>query len=606
MKNFLKNISAVTLAAVMAAGATGCSDYLEVTDESSVSPDNFPTNMEHVDLLLNSAYAGGHGYGLYGFYWFPQIMYLLDKTHDTYGDYDSRTMLLANDASTSCTKLREAYASIMNWIQYSNAAIQACDAYEPQAAENELDELHFRKGQALFLRGLAYWHAQIFFELESKSDALGFPIIDRVPESVDQMSPSRASVKDTWDFTISTFSEAAELLKGHNSDKTRATEWAAKAMLAKSLMQARRQQDAVAVLEDIIQHSGASLLDFDTYSKSFFADEAHEFNKETLYEIDMTRNEKQEGPWGGFTTGSGMQLVMAPWYATMDLRWKKAPEPGQEFATQNNGGWGNNFVHDKSVLRFGYPLEIPPIRVLNTAYNNRQPMSVDNYPWILDPAYALRSQAVRDNKECDPRLFIAAGQPYFDKMKDPRGRPTWYDRSPEAGDLGYTAHYYFSPRKFTNLDGTELQIGSSNPANIPIVRLADIYLLYAEAMAKSNPATALEYVNKVHRRAYGYSPEGTSPVDYASLTAPTAAARNNPADALANDVIKYERWAELFAEGQWWYDIRRWEILENEIKVYGKTRYGTLVYQGERAYSQPIPQSEIDAYNGGLKQNYNY
>lgn len=605
MTRLIKKLAAGALATVLTLGATGCSDFLDVTDESSVSPDNFPTNMNHVDLLLNSAYAGGHGYGLYAFYWFPQIMYMLDKTHDCYGDYDSRSQLLANDGSTSCTKLREAYASIMNWIQYSNAAIQACDSYAPQAAENEIALLNRRKGEALFLRGLAYWHSQIFFELESKTDGLGFPIISTVPESIEQMSPQRAGVKETWDFTIATFREAAELLKGNNSDKTRATEWAAKAMLAKSLMQARRSQEAIPVLEDIIRNSGATLLDFDTYSKSFFADEAYEFNRETLYEIDMTNNPKQDGPWGGFTTGSGMQLVMAPWYCSMDLRWK-APAPGNEFATQNNGGWGNNFVHDGNVRRFGFPLEIPSIRVLNTDYNSRASMSVDNYPWILDPAYAARSRQVRENKECDPRLFIAAGQPYFDTMKDPRGRDTWYDRSPEAGDLGYTAHYYFSPRKFTNLQGTELQINSSNPANIPIVRLADIYLLYAEAVAATDPATALEYINKVHRRAYGYSPEGVSPVDYASLTAPTMAARNNPQDLLANSPLRYERWAELFAEGQWWYDIRRWEILENEMKVYKTTRYGTLTYHGERAYAQPIPKSEIEAYNGNLQQNYNY
>lgn len=606
MKRIIKSISILSCAAMLSASLTGCSDYLDVTDETAVSPDNFPTNMEHVDLLLNAAYAGGHGYGLYGFYWFPQIMYLLDKTHDLYGDYDSRTMLLANDGSTSCTKLREAYASIMNWIQYSNAAIQACDAYEPNAAETELAELRYRRGQALFMRGLAYWHAQIFFELESKADGLGFPLISAVPESIGEMSPQRAGVMETWDFTISTFREAAELLSGHNSDKTRATEWAAKGMLAKSLMQARRPQEAVEVLRDIIGNSGASLLDYDTYSKSFFADEAHEFNRETLYEIDMTTNPKQEGPWAGFTSGSGMQLVMAPWFCTLDLRWKNPPAPGEELATQNNGGWGNNFLHNYSVQRFGYPLEIPPVRVVNGDYDSRAAMSVDNYPWILDPDYTRRSREVRDRQLCDPRLFIAGGQPYFDTFKDPRGRDVWYDRSPEAVDLGVTAHYYFSPRKFTNLQGTELMIGSSNPANIPVVRLADIYLLYAEAIAPTDAATALEYVNKVHRRAYGYAPDQASPVDYVSLTAATPAAANNPPDLLAHDVIRYERWAELFAEGQWWYDVRRWEILPNEIEVYGKTRYGTLVYQGERAYAQPIPQCEIDAYNGTLKQNYNY
>lgn len=590
----------------MAIGASGCSDYLDVTDESSVSPDNFPTNLNHVELMLNSAYAGSHGYGLYAFYWFPQIMYLLDKTHDLYGDYDSRTLLLANDGSPSCPKLREAYASIMNWIQYSNAAIAACDAYGPNASETEKATLQRLKGEALFLRGLAYWHAQIFFELETKSDGLGFPIIRNVPESIEEMAPPRASVKDTWNYIIDTFRDASDLLKGNNSDKTRATEWAAKGMLAKSLMQARRQSEAAVVLKDIIDNSGARLLAPDIYPKAFYADEAYEFNTENLYEIDMSTNAKQEGPWGGFTSGSGMQLVMAPWYASLDLRWKNPPSAGNEFATQNNGGWGNNFVHDVSVLRFGFPLEIPPLRVYNENYDKSKAMSIDNYPWILDPDYTSRSRKVRDEKQCDPRLFISAGQPYFDTMKDPRGKETWYDRSPEAGDLGYTSHYYFAPRKFTNLEGTELQIGSSNPANIPVVRLADIYLLYAEAIADTDPATALEYVNKIHRRAYGENPDTPSPRDYLSLTAATSAAINNSDDILANDVIKYERWAELFAEGQWWYDIRRWEILENEIKIYKKTRYGELIYQGERAYAQPIPQSEIDSYNGSLQQNYNY
>ena len=265
MKGITKYIAAQAVAIGLVFGASGCSDFFDVVDESSVSPDNFPTNLEHCDLLLNSAYAGSHGYGLYEFFWFPQIMYMLDKTHDTYGDYDTRTRILANDASTNCNILRDAYAAIMNWIQYSNAAIQGIDQYYTRASESELPTVDYMKGQALFLRGMAYWHSQIFFELESKPDALGFPIIDKVPESISQMSPQRASAADTWNFIIDTFREAATLLEGHNSDKTRATEWAAKGMLAKALMQARHPQDALPVLKDIIDNSGARLLDFDTY-----------------------------------------------------------------------------------------------------------------------------------------------------------------------------------------------------------------------------------------------------------------------------------------------------------------------------------------------------
>lgn len=42
--------------------------------------------------------------------------------------------------------------------------------------------------------------------------------------------------------------------------------------------------------------------------------------------------------------------------------------------------------------------------------------------------------------------------------------------------------------------------------------------MYAELLvAEGREAEALEYVNKVHRRAYGYDPDSTSPVDYQSL-----------------------------------------------------------------------------------------
>lgn len=50
---------------------------------------------------------------------------------------------------------------------------------------------------------------------------------------------------------------------------------------------------------------------------------------------------------------------------------------------------------------------------------------------------------------------------------------------------------------------------------------------------------ALEYVNKVHRRAYGYDPDQPSPVDYASLQdrtyampIPTSEFESNPSPGM--------------------------------------------------------------------------
>ena len=101
----------ILAAAALTPALTSCSDYLEVTDESSVSPDNFPTNMTHVDLLLNSAYAGSHQLGLYGYMWFPKFMYLMDHNLDCFGNYDDRSDFLINNVSTDNYYNTETYGN---------------------------------------------------------------------------------------------------------------------------------------------------------------------------------------------------------------------------------------------------------------------------------------------------------------------------------------------------------------------------------------------------------------------------------------------------------------------------------------------------------------
>ena len=44
----------ILAAAALTPALTSCSDYLEVTDESSVSPDNFPTHRRHFATLPTS------------------------------------------------------------------------------------------------------------------------------------------------------------------------------------------------------------------------------------------------------------------------------------------------------------------------------------------------------------------------------------------------------------------------------------------------------------------------------------------------------------------------------------------------------------------------
>jgi hypothetical protein len=91
------------------------------------------------------------------------------------------------------------------------------------------------------------------------------------------------------------------------------------------------------------------------------------------------------------------------------------------------------------------------------------------------------------------------------------------------------------------------------------------------------------------------------------------------AGTVLRDKIRQERRIELAFEGQRYYDLRRWKILEQGMgnamgikivknidgtKTYSKKTVQTRIYS-EKVYWQPIPVSEIQK-NSKLLQNPGY
>ncbi|MGX5819012.1 RagB/SusD family nutrient uptake outer membrane protein [Chitinophaga lutea] len=122
--------------------------------------------------------------------------------------------------------------------------------------------------------------------------------------------------------------------------------------------------------------------------------------------------------------------------------------------------------------------------------------------------------------------------------------------------------------------------GHSN--DYPFLRYADVLLIYAEAaaMAENGPsAKAVEQLNKIHRRAYGYPSGAPSPVDF-----PTAGWTQET----FRDAVLQERAYELFMEGKRWLDLKRTGKIKSVIKANkGKDVQDVHLYW-------PIPQQEID------------
>ncbi len=601
----------------------GCKDFFDISNPQTLTTDNFPATMEQVDQLVTSAYVQSHSIGMYAFYWFPMGVWLYDHTSDIYGSYDERANSQDNYSNIDSRYLTTTYTDLCKWMKLATTGIEGVESYRAKYAKSsEAAALDYALGQCYFNRALAYWHAQIFFELNA--DGLGFAKIDRVLSDVEELKLARESVHDTWAFVISDAERATELLQGCNEDAFRATEWAAKGLLAKVYMQSlyifpENRTKAQAVLEDIIKNSGKQLVPYDVYTDMFFGNEANEHNAESLYELTMTSNPNQDGPWENYTTGSGMPMVFAPWYVDLDIKFRKGREDKVDPLTQQydvivskkSSQWGNNFVHDRNIARFGfwnfYGDTIPRL-MLNPSFDYNGERSLDNYPYAISvPDYRAEALALKnDPAKVDPRLRLNAGQPYVDTYIDAKGRTTVYDRSSETNSR--PDRLAWQHRKYTNIRGTEMGPApygwnESSNCNFYIIRLADIYLLYAELMAETAPATALEYINKVHRRAYGYAPETACPYDYTSLTDRTRAYFES--DPLSHDPLRYERWAELFGEGQWWFDLRRYRIGASEAAYYEKTSHGAITWKGDESYVQPIPQLELER-NKNMHQSTGY
>jgi archaellum component FlaF (FlaF/FlaG flagellin family) len=138
-----------------------------------------------------------------------------------------------------------------------------------------------------------------------------------------------------------------------------------------------------------------------------------------------------------------------------------------------------------------------------------------------------------------------------------------------------------------------------------LLRLANIYLDYVEALNESDPGNAdiLTYLNLIRTRA-GVPAYGSSGLSV-------------PADQDAmRTAIRKERRVELAFENVRYFDTRRWKIAENtdngafygmdltksDNSFYNKVVLETRVFKKDRDYLFPIPNDEVFR-NSNMVQN---
>lgn len=141
--------------------------------------------------------------------------------------------------------------------------------------------------------------------------------------------------------------------------------------------------------------------------------------------------------------------------------------------------------------------------------------------------------------------------------------------------------------KYVTWDPSQSQYWDCSAYNIPVVRYADVLLLYAECLNhRGATAEAIGYINQVRRRVH--VPE-------------------LPATLSKEEVLQHlqqvERPCELALEGTRWYDLIRWGIVGKTLREHRKPYVENFVESKHLLF--PIPHDEF-LLNPDWEQNPNF
>lgn len=235
-------------------------------------------------------------------------------------------------------------------------------------------------------------------------------------------------------------------------------------------------------------------------------------------------------------------------------------------------------------------------------------------PYISDltlTGAALDNYKVNINLRFDPRLDYTVGRrdvSYLDYgifpgdpwlRSDKGARP---HAGPFSGLKTMIPKALFSGH--TSNDGAYL-----TDLDVNIIRLADVILMAAECEVElNNLSEALKYVNFIRLRAAKLpgktNSDGSPAAVYVVKPYPTF-----PSQDYARNAVRFERRLELAMEGHRFYDLVRWGNAKQVIESYSAFEGGFLptfkgiTFTPNKNEIFPIPQVEINASMGNLKQN---
>jgi SusD family. len=426
MKRYIKHI----LATVLIFSMSACSeDFLEFAPQDQAAVNNWYRTRGEIRQATASLY-GRPWWGYTDvFQWVAGDLLPGDVLHD----WDEEGAFFMVSHNESNRHLLDGWRSLYDVISYANLIIDDM----PNIASGygvAPEAINAGLGEARFFRAIAYFQLAEYFG--------DVPIVENPAAlvSANNLQLPRHLVSDIYEFIRRDLVFAAENLPA-SDDPGRVTSWAAKGMLAKLHVTIGQRKVG---------------------NSSFPSATADDFAAAASYAADVINN-------------SGLSLFSD--YEAM-FQVKNEHNPEILFAIECiNGGWG---FGSSRQARFARHVEITGD---GTAWGGGKCMTVDYIKTLETNA--------EGNNDLRQRAIYSKNGDYYDYIATENGGYTYeiVVRDAEENQLNGATPSLTSLKKY--IVGNDKDHGfaitnQDSPMNIYMLRLADVYLLYAEALLGAN------------------------------------------------------------------------------------------------------------------------
>ena len=535
----MKKVYIILSALAVVFGMASCNDELELRNPNNQTTYDFGDSESELQEAVIACYNRIRLEGT-----FARVGYTMDAVRGDeiwnasqiwYLPYDNLNISAGGDDIGTQWIWRDCY-HVVNRCNFVLQKVEACELSEK--SYNEI------KGQALFLRALAYYTIATYYQTA--------PLFNDYAQysSMETMYAPCVSQDDLFDQIDADLEEAMKILPSRNVGGEwaagRATCGAAAGYYARSLMFRHKFEEALTVLEDIIAGKYGTYKLMADYGDNF-REGAVENNEESLFEVQYLDYGK-----GG-----------------SDEEW--TPVNISSNATQGHAVESN---------------------YAPTAYGSWADLSVS--PWLYN---LFKAEKCTDGT-LDPRLYwtISSYEPEYDSYtgtknagypngNDPRCNII-YQIPVTATPVTNATNGGFSSAKWTYARQdvcNTVVVGLHCGINLRLMRYSDVLLRAAECINEvSGPSQkAIDYINEVRNRA------GLADLALADFTS---------ADKLFEQIANVERPKEFGCENGRGIDLIRWGFFHREDRLAQLADHGSYVLDGTANTTYPVVEPTGNTY----------